>query len=73
MSRHNLLMPFFLFSSLLWAAGPVGRSSFPLCILPVYELESLFLGFVSNIFAFYRSKKKKKKKLTDAFALTFLP
>ena len=33
----------------------------PLCILPVYELESLFLGFFINIFAFYRSKKKKKK------------
>ena len=30
----------------------------PLCILPVYELESLFLGFFINIFAFYRSKKK---------------
>ena len=36
--------------------------SVPLCILPVYELESLFLGSLFNIFAFYRSKKKKKKK-----------
>ena len=28
----------------------------------MYDLESLFLGFVSNIFAFYRSKKRKKKR-----------
>ena len=33
--------------------------SVPLCILPVYELESLFLGSFFNIFSFYRSKKKK--------------
>ena len=25
----------------------------------MYDLESLILGFVSNIFVFYRSKKKK--------------
>ena len=56
-----------MFSSLIWAAGPVDAVSimlvfrFPLCILPVYDLESLFMGFVSNIFAFYRSKKKKSE------------
>ena len=42
----------------------------PLCILPVYELESLFLGFFFNIFAFYRSKKKKKGKVS--FSTSFL-
>ena len=59
---------FRFFFYLLWAAGPLGHCfcpspsllafSVPLCILPVYELESLFLGSFINIFAFYRSKKK---------------
>ena len=33
----------------------------------MYDLESLILGFASNIFAFYRSKKKIKIKEINYF------
>ena len=44
----------------------------PLCILPVYEVESLFLGFFLIYLHFTDQKKKKKKNLVASVTFKVL-